>query len=146
MMLANIDDTVRQNHRPHNRMHPSRTTFFLHKSGWIPIPFDWKASIVQGKQYELTTEPGLSLWNRLQSVTTITSARREERYPYGAPILTFPRLGQGSFRVLVSDAYDRRCAVTSERTLPALDGARIKPYSECGLHLVSTPNQPRSDT
>lgn len=111
--------------------------FFLPQEAWVPIPSDWKANIVQGRGYDLTTEPGLTLWNRLQSVTPAASAVHESRPQYGEPMLTFPRLGQGSFRVLVTDAYERRCAVTSERTLPALDAAHIKPYSESGLHLVS---------
>ena len=56
---------------------------------------------------------------------------------YGEPILVSPRLGQGSFRVIVTDAYARRCAITNERTLPALDAAHIKPYSEGGPHSVN---------
>ncbi len=51
--------------------------------------------------------------------------------------MVLPRLGQGSFRVLVTDAYTRRCAITGERTLPALDAAHIRPFSEKGLHVVS---------
>ncbi len=62
---------------------------------------------------------------------------REETPLYGEPVLTYPRLGQGSFRVLVTDVYERRCAVTSERTLPALEAAHIKPYAESGLHRVN---------
>lgn len=111
--------------------------FFLPREAWIPIPSDWKANIVQGRGYDLTTKPGLSLWNRLQAATTIASAVREARPQYGEPVLTYPRLRQGSFRVLVTDAYQRKCAVTGERTLPALDAAHIKPYSESGLHLVN---------
>ena len=57
--------------------------------------------------------------------------------PDGTPILTYPRLGQGSFRVLVTDVYARRCAVTHEKTLPVLDAAHIKPYAGDGLHSVS---------
>jgi putative restriction endonuclease len=53
---------------------------------------------------------------------------------YGKPILVQPRLGQGAFRLLVTDAYQRRCAVTGERTLPVLDAAHIKPYAELGPH------------
>ena len=45
-----------------------------------------------------------------------------------------PRLGQGAFRVLVTDIYKRPCAVTQERTLPALDAAHIRPYGEGGDH------------
>jgi putative restriction endonuclease len=45
-----------------------------------------------------------------------------------------PRLGQGAFRVLVTDAYDRRCAVSGERTLPILDAAHIRAYADGGEH------------
>lgn len=45
-----------------------------------------------------------------------------------------PRLGQGAFRVLVTDTYNRRCAITQERTLPALEAAHIRPYAEGGDH------------
>jgi putative restriction endonuclease len=36
--------------------------------------------------------------------------------------------------VLVTDIYRRRCAVTQERTLPALEAAHIRPYGEGGEH------------
>jgi putative restriction endonuclease len=111
--------------------------FFLPRELWIPVPSDWKANIVQGRGYDLATEPGLTLWDRLQSALPSAAVVCERRKPYGEPVLVLPRLGQGSFRVLVTDAYERRCAVTSERTLPALDAAHIKPYSETGAHLVS---------
>lgn len=47
------------------------------------------------------------------------------------------RLGQGAFRVAVTDAYQRRCAITGEKTLPVLEAAHIMPYAENGPHLVS---------
>jgi putative restriction endonuclease len=34
----------------------------------------------------------------------------------------------------VTDTYDRRCAVTGEKTLPALDAAHIRPYADGGDH------------
>lgn len=111
--------------------------FFLPQSAWIPFPSDWKVNIVQGRGYDLSIEPGLALWKQLQSVISLAPEVREEEARYRQPVLTLPRLGQGSFRVLVTDEYERRCAVTNERTLPALDAAHIKPYSENGLHVVS---------
>lgn len=111
--------------------------FFLPIKSWIPIPSDWKPNIVQGRGYDLTIEPGKSLWSQLQSALSNHQAIREETARYGKPILTFPRLGQGSFRVLVTDAYQRRCAITGERTLPALDAAHIKPFSENGPLVVN---------
>ena len=114
--------------------------FFLPKSSWIPVPIDWKSNIVQGRGYDLTIEPGLLLWKQLQKSMQAKAALpmvREESPRYGEPTLAFPRLGQGSFRVLVTDTYERRCAITNERTLPALDAAHIKPYSENGQHIIS---------
>lgn len=111
--------------------------FFLHESQWIPVPADWKSNIVQGRRYDLSIEPGLSLWKQLQIPKTVPYAVAEDRARYGEPVLTLPRLGQGSFRVLVTDAYARRCAVTNERTLPALDAAHIMPFSERGKNVVS---------
>jgi putative restriction endonuclease len=110
--------------------------FFLPESAWIPIPLDWDANIVQGRRYDLSIEPGLSIWKQLHVTIPFEPMVREEPVRYGEPILTLPRLGQGSFRVLVTDAYERRCAITNERTLPALDAAHIKPYSESGQHIV----------
>lgn len=111
--------------------------FFLPKSAWIPVPSDWSTNIVQGKSYDLSIEPGLGLWKQLQSQASLGSILREEQARYGQPTIVYPRLGQGSFRILVTDAYQRRCAITNERTLPALDAAHIKPFSENGLHVVS---------
>ncbi len=111
--------------------------FFLPERSWIPVPSDWKKNIVQGRRYNLSIEPGLSLWKQLTLVMASVSAVHEEIARYGQPIITLPRLGQGSFRIIVTDAYERRCAVTNERTLPALDAAHIKPYSESGKHIVS---------
>jgi putative restriction endonuclease len=53
---------------------------------------------------------------------------------FGGPQLILPRLGQGAFRVLVTDIYQRRCAITGERTLPALEAAHISPYGDGGEH------------
>ena len=50
------------------------------------------------------------------------------------PRLYRPRLGQGTFRVLVTDSYQRRCAVTGEKALPVLDAAHIRPVAEGGQH------------
>ena len=55
---------------------------------------------------------------------------------YGEPILMRPRLGQGSFRVVVTEAYRRKCAITGESTLLALEAAHIVPYAEEGAHDV----------
>lgn len=69
--------------------------------------------------------------NLSPTITDIKNAR------YGTPQIIMPRLGQGAFRVLIADAYHRRCAITGEKTLPVLEAAHIKPYSEQGPHKIS---------
>ena len=56
-----------------------------------------------------------------------------------------PRLGQGAFRVLVTDAYRRRCTISNERTLPVLEAAHIRPYADNGPHQLSNGLLLRSD-
>jgi putative restriction endonuclease len=111
--------------------------FFLSENQWIPISSDFKSNIVQGKTYDLTIEPGLSILNQLKISSNKPQMVEENKPRYGDPILTLPRLGQGAFRILVTDAYERRCAITNERTLPALDAAHIIPYSEYNDNSVS---------
>jgi putative restriction endonuclease len=100
---------------------------------------------------DLTTGVGKALWaevnNRLQTNPPLLNAELagEAGPQYGSPSIVLPSLGQGSFRILVTDAYDRRCAVTQERTLPALEASHIKPFSESGPHKVSNGILLRSD-
>jgi putative restriction endonuclease len=110
--------------------------FFLPERNWITVP-DWRPGIQQGKTYDLTIEPGLTIWKRLHLEKVREYETQEIKGGWGAPTLFSPRLGQGAFRVLVTNAYERRCAVTNEKTLPALDAAHIKPYSESGQHEVN---------
>jgi len=126
--------------------------FFLDKSEWLPAPSDWAPNIVQGKTYDSASDEGRAIW---ESVRTRMTGRRvaESELPagaddsarFGAEYLTRGRLGQGAFRVLVTDAYERRCAVTGERTLPVLEAAHIKPYALNGPHQVSNGILLRSD-
>ena len=60
-------------------------------------------------------------------------------------VLSRVRVGQGTFRTLITDAYQRRCAISGEKTLPALEAAHIKPYAESGPHAVSNGLLLRSD-
>ena len=64
---------------------------------------------------------------------------------YGEPRLVKPRLGQGGFRVVVTDAYNRRCAITGESTLPVLEAAHIIPFASDGPRQVSNGLLLRSD-
>ena len=55
------------------------------------------------------------------------------------------RLGQGAFRILVTDACNRKCAISGEKTLPVLESAHIKPYAESGPYFISNALLLRSD-
>lgn len=126
--------------------------FFFPREQWIPIPVDWSPNIVRGKRYFADTEVGRSLWEkvqlRMQESRPVVQPHSEIREPaarFGAPVLVTPRLGQGSFRVIITDVYNRRCAVTQEKTLPALEAAHIKPFSDSGPHSVQNGILFRSD-
>ena len=55
------------------------------------------------------------------------------------------RLGQGTFRAAVTQAYDGACAVTQEHSLPVLEAAHIRPYSDGGEHVLNNGLLLRSD-
>jgi putative restriction endonuclease len=110
--------------------------FFFEERDWIAVPASWSQNIVSFKTYNTGDAEGLALWDavneRMHPLTFPGEAEAQARY--GEPQLIRPRLGQGAFRVLVTDTYSRRCAVTQERTLPALEAAHIRPYSDGGEH------------
>jgi putative restriction endonuclease len=43
------------------------------------------------------------------------------------------------------DGYQRRCAVTGEKTLPVLEAAHIRPYADDGPHAITNGIFLRSD-
>jgi len=117
--------------------------FFLPENEWFEPP-NWPPHFQGFKTYSTDDPDGLMLWEAAQS-------RVQSRAPYrgsfpqsgasdvpvarwGEPTLIHPRLGQGAFRIIVTDNYARRCAVTGERTLPALDAAHIRPFADHGEH------------
>jgi putative restriction endonuclease len=126
--------------------------FFFPREKWVPIPPDFSLNIVQGKTYDLIQGHGRQLWEQIVDQLKATpeaiqapDIMAEKAAGYGAPILVLPRLGQGGFRVMVTDAYMRRCAITQEKTLPALEAAHIKPFRENGPHSINNGLLLRSD-
>jgi len=122
--------------------------FFWDDGDWIPVPIDWAANIVQGKTYSTDEPVGADLWSAVLQHRGQPPAQAADELPgarYGATFLARARLGQGAFRVLVTDAYHRRCAISGERTLPVLEAAHIKPYAEEGPHRVNNGLLLRSD-
>jgi putative restriction endonuclease len=125
--------------------------FFWPRESWIPVPRDWSKNIVTGKGYQIDSTVGAALWADVRvrlsgdAKSAFGETVAESRDRYGAPISIRPRLGQGAFRVEVTDAYARRCAITGERTLPALEAGHIRPYAKNGPHEIRNGLLLRSD-
>ena len=113
---------------------------FLEDSRWIAVPDSWSSNTVVGKTYDTDSADGRRLWDAFERALQqpqFVEGMQERQARFGNPTLIAPRLGQGAFRVAVTDAYGRRCAVTGEKVLPVLDAAHIKPYADGGEHSVS---------
>lgn len=113
--------------------------FFLSETAWLPVPKDFSPNVGQGKTYSLGREPGGSLWERLRVWLESAPGREvEDRQAglFGDPRPVRPRLGAGGFRILVTDAYGRRCAISRDATLQALEAAHIRPPALGGAHRV----------
>jgi putative restriction endonuclease len=119
---------------------------FFPREAWIPAPRDWSPNIVSGKSYDNSEPIGREVWTKVEPLL-----QRYDHPPgqkpgvvaepiqrYGTRYLVEARVGQGAFRALVIDAYDRRCAISAEKTVPVLEAGHIKPYSESG------PNSPKN--
>jgi putative restriction endonuclease len=134
-------------YRPNERVVPATNIgcrilvepFFFPEHYWLDLPASWARNIVGGKRYSTDDAEGLDLWKRLMEGAQDSSTfGREISAPavrYGSPTLITPRLGQGAFRIAVTESYGRQCAVSDGKVLPALDAAHIVPYTEGGLHI-----------
>ena len=115
---------------------------FFSRDEWIPQPRDWAESNLRHTVYDLDVGEGARVWaeclarvsNRELRVAEGEAVGESQRY--GSPVLIRPRLGQGAFRVSVTEAYKRACAVTQEHSLPALEAAHIRPFAKEGPHEV----------
>lgn len=115
--------------------------FFFDEGDWIPTPEDFHPNIVQGKTYDLRSPAGKVLWGAVlvrlrRHVSRQQQGGEVERPMYGEPVPVRQRLGQGTFRVLVTDIYQRQCAITREKALPVLEAAHIRPVSDGGVHRI----------
>ncbi len=130
---------------------------FFDEKDWIPAPMDWSKNIVSGKTYSTDEPAGRAVWKLVEEClakyhfyekelkegdSLVADPDKTNRY---GSYITKVRLGQGAFHLLVTDTYERRCAVTRERTLPVLEVAHIKPYAESGPHAINNGLLLRSD-
>lgn len=126
--------------------------FFFDREEWIRVPEGFSSHIQVGKGYDTTEPEGRRLW---EEVRIRLQGQRVGEEPgetdliqddlYGDPKTIRPRLGQGAFRSLITDVYQRRCAVTQEKALPVLEAAHIWPVSEGGRHDVNNGMLLRAD-
>ncbi len=122
--------------------------FFFDEPDWIRQPGDWPVNAVVGKSYDTSTSGVAQRVNeqvqkrlsmQLQSPGDQSS---NERYTEG---ITKLRLGQGAFRIVITELYQRRCAISGEKTLPVLEAAHIKPFAMNGENAASNGILLRSD-
>jgi len=124
------------------------TPVFFERDEWVRPPAGFPEHAVQGKAYDLSTGEGARVWDesRFRETARGRAADHPDSAPrYGEPTLVRPRLGQGTFRLAVTGAYSRACAITMEHSLPVLEAAHIKPYSENGAHEIPNGLLLRSD-
>jgi putative restriction endonuclease len=118
---------------------------FFTRAQWVPQPRDWPVRNLRPMRYDLDRGEGARIWAECLERTASyqgtpqehVGVLRETGARYGAEMIVRPRLGQGAFRVAVTDAYERACAVTGEHSLPALEAVHIKPFALDGPHSVS---------
>lgn len=121
---------------------------FFPTGSWVEPPRDWPVRTQADKKYDLDTGEGARVW--ADCLAAAREIRTEVRVPdnaglpggeprrrYGQPSVITPRLGQGTFRIAVTEAYERGCAVTGEHSLPALEAAHIRPYHKDGPHEIA---------
>ncbi|MBI1316541.1 HNH endonuclease [bacterium] len=124
---------------------------FFPEDMWIKDPLGWSSNIVRGKYYDSTLGEGKVLWQMvLERLNILLSKRQNEAEQSSSPLYrrkieVNQRLGQGAFRAMVTTAYGMRCAMTGESTLPVLEAAHIKAYSQNGPNEVSNGLLLRSD-
>jgi putative restriction endonuclease len=125
-----------------------QSPFFFDESEWIPAPSDFSLNIVRGKGYDAEVPAGRALWEQVRmrmQATQVGELAEPQATMFGEPVLIRPRLGQGTFRVLITDTYARRCAVTQEKALPVLEAAHIRGVAHGGTHRVDNGLLLRSD-
>lgn len=109
------------------------------ESEWLDYSF--APGLVQGKSLDVSSADGTYIWDHMRAYLAkehlMVEAASSVQNPFSlvaenkAEYTTTPvkeRRGQGAFRVMVLDAYHRRCCVTGERTLPVVEAAHIQQY------------------
>lgn len=119
----------------------------------VDSPPDFRPNIVTGKSYVVGGKGGnpvIDLFVRelalsIDAFAGSSDVQKISGPVFGEPRLVVPRLGQGGFKSLVREAYERRCAVTGHKIVPTLQAAHIVPVSSNGEHRLDNGLLLRSD-
>lgn len=130
-----------------------RDAFFLEPHDWISVPLDFPMNAVKGKTFTANSPSGAHLIKSVEerlSRLTLGNVIRDIGMQYEVPggfgrSLAKYRIGQGAFRGMVLETYERRCAVTGGKVLPVLQAAHIKPVARGGHHHITNGILMRSD-
>ncbi|MDO4519794.1 MAG: HNH endonuclease [Eubacteriales bacterium] len=107
--------------------------FYFDEKDWIPIPENWNRNIVSGKTYNEKDVYGKTLYE------AVKQRLGEKAHPdnRNANPLFQHEIGDGAFQAMVTDAYQKRCAITGEPVLPILQATHIKPPAAGGTNTVN---------
>ena len=122
--------------------------FFLKEDQWIDVPASFANYIVTGRIYDSNEGDGKRLWKEVSlrlDAAIGPGTIAEPPSGYGKESLIKQRLGQGAFRILVTSAYKRQCAISGEKALPVLQAAHIKSFRDQGPNRVDNGLLLRSD-
>jgi putative restriction endonuclease len=129
-----------------------RDVRFFPPGATVDAPPQFARNIVQGKSYDLAEPSTASYFADLLWLTLGTEVELDFSQPwhrpgpvFGDPRLAPYRLGQGSFKAVVLDAYQRRCAITGTHIPPVLQAAHIRPVTAGGEHRLDNGLLLRSD-
>ena len=122
----------------------SQPVFFDEKD-WVIEPAGFSRNIVRGAGLDVGAGEGRRILeaclDRVRAHGVPFAAEEQaswaaiaEGQRYGAAQLIRPRLGQGTFRVAITQAYRGACAVSGEHSLPVLDVAHIQGFAQGGPH------------
>jgi putative restriction endonuclease len=112
---------------------------FFAPDEFVAVPPSFNPQNLSGSRIDLHAPDGRRLWSECLERSQVQAptewvAEATERARHGQPQIVSPRLGQGSFRLAVIDAYRGACTVTGEHSLPALEAAHIRPWHKGGTH------------
>ncbi|MGH2868813.1 MAG: HNH endonuclease [Solirubrobacteraceae bacterium] len=125
--------------------------FFFDEADWVSTPSDWAPNIVQGKTYGVDTGDGARLFDQILARRAALALAEGATAVTGSQPVLFRealgrrRLGQGTFQLMILDAYGRRCAVSGEKALPVLQSAHVRPVTRGGEHRIDNGLLLRSD-